>query len=402
MRKVLFIALILAAAMLFATAHAVEVAPSEESPTGFAVTFTFEDPEAARVRLYGEWAYCDPDDTSIVYSNDEWLPGLLNNGGSYYDLVKGEDGVWSVTVPLPNGLFGYRFYVGGEGDELNDVSNATITWDPANKPKNMDEEMRTDQRGDYYLSTVYVPFDPEKQTDDYTVQAPRTDEYKGSIVFLKLSDDTVGEQNLTLYLPYNFDADREQPYKLFVLFHGGGGFYANWVNNGAADNIADNLIAEGKFDTDTVILMPDGTAMGFNRDNVDNFLVNTVQPFLYDNYNVSPDVADHAFCGLSSGGGLTSGVMVFHTDDYKYYYEMSGARMGCGIEDADYEPLVGKDIVIRMTAGPLDIAKGDVEGVLAVLDALGIPHTSAFDGVGHSWFTWRINLADYLENYLWK
>ena len=36
------------------------------------------------------------------------------------------------------------------------------------------------------------------------------------------------------------------------------------------------------------------------------------------------------------------------------------------------------------------------------LDSLGIPNTRAFDGVGHSWFTWRINLADYLENYLWK
>ncbi len=401
MKKWLCVTLVAAMMAIPSMAVSGEVMESEDSPTGYVAVFTYDDAEASRVRLYGEWAYCKADDPSVVYPNEEWEPGMINNGGSYYEMEKGEDGVFSVSVPLPNGLFGYRFYIGGEG-ELNDVKDATVSWDPANKPQNMDDEMQEGQGGDYYLSTIYVPFDAEKQTDDYTVQAPREDEYKGTVEFLTLSNDTVGEQKLALYLPYNFDANREEPYKLFILFHGGGGFYANWVNNGAADNIADNLIAEGKFDDDTLILMPDGTAMSFNPDNIHEFLVGTVQPYLYENYNVSEAVEDHAFCGLSAGSGLTSGILVHYTDDYKYYYNMSGARRGSGIEDEDYAFLKEKDVVIRMTAGPLDIALDDVEGVLAVLESYEIPVTKAFDGVGHSWFTWRINLADYLENYLWK
>lgn len=398
-----WVACLLTAGMILSavTVYGEEVIESPDSPTGYEVVFTYEDADASRVRLYGEWAYVDPDDNSVVIPNEEWVPGLLNSGGSYYELEKGEDGIWSVSVPLPNGLYGYRFYIDGEG-ERNDISDAKITWDPANKPQNMDEEMQEGQGGDYYLSTVYVPFDAEKQTEDFTVQAPREDEYKGTVEFFKLSNDTVGEQNLTLYLPYNFDPEREEPYKLLVLFHGGGGFYANWVNNGAADNIADNLIAEGKFDDDTLILMPDGTAMGFNPDSVAEFLLGTVQPYLYENYNVSEDPQDHAFSGLSAGSGLTSGILIHYTDNYKYYYNMSGARRGCGIEDGDYEFLKDKDVVIRMTAGPTDIALDDVVGVLEILDSYGIPNTSAFDGTGHCWFTWRINLADYLENYLWK
>jgi hypothetical protein len=52
-----------------------------------------------------------------------------------------EPGIWAYTLPLPNGTWVYRFYVGGvENAELTDRPDAEQVWDPTNPPLLYDYE----------------------------------------------------------------------------------------------------------------------------------------------------------------------------------------------------------------------------------------------------------------------
>lgn len=100
------------------------VVKSEDSPTGYYVTFRYKDPDSGRVRIYGEWAFSDLDHSTVVTSlnatPEEWQDGYTvwqTSGWPTADMVLDEEtGIWSYTIPLPNGTYNYRFYVGGAED----------------------------------------------------------------------------------------------------------------------------------------------------------------------------------------------------------------------------------------------------------------------------------------------
>ena len=44
-----------------------------------------------------------------------------------------------------------------------------------------------------------------------------------------------------VYLPYGYDAEREQPYRTIYVLHGGGQDESDWLGIGSVQNIIDNL-----------------------------------------------------------------------------------------------------------------------------------------------------------------
>lgn len=418
MKKLLLVLAIIVCMLAGSCALAEPVVFQDEaSLTGYSVTFTFDDPDAALVQLYGEWAWIDAEDASIKYTDAEWNPTVRNFGGTTYDMVKGEDGLWTVTVPLPNGLFGYRFLVSDGTSE-----KPANSWDPTNLPINVQtlngEEMLAGEGNDYYLSTIYVPFDAEKQTTDLTIQAPRTDEYKGTLEFIKLEESLYP---FTVYLPYNFDVNREEPYKLYILYHGGGGFYANWVNNGGCQNIVDNLIAEGRFGTDTVILMPqlsfsvEGSKYNYFENGWSQeaqwkanmhdtaCIREAVLPYMYEHYNVSEAAEDHAIGGLSGGAVFTSAAAVELDDLFGYYHWMSGCVFSNNVTLNQVVRMEKEGKKFYFSCNPIDMCYGEIETNVNDLTAMGYDHMGYTDlGTGHCWHSWRLHLANYLENILWK
>jgi len=54
------------------------------------------------------------------------------------------------------------------------------------------------------------------------------------------------DRDFWVYTPAGYDGRRKQPYPVFFLLHGLGDEANSWIENGAANVILDNLIAQGK------------------------------------------------------------------------------------------------------------------------------------------------------------
>jgi hypothetical protein len=209
------------------------VIKSEDSPTGYFVTFRYKDPNASRVRIYGEWAFSAFDQASFVTSENatpwQWKDGdtiWSTKGWPTADMIKNEKtGVWSYTIPLPTGTWNYRFYVGGTANaELTDYSNAVMIADPNNKHYIFDPNA-TNLSPEQCLTSIYVPYDDIKQAKTLPryEEAPRSSE-NGTVLFERVKLANGLQTSYGIYLPYRYNPARKQPYPILVLFHGGGGY----------------------------------------------------------------------------------------------------------------------------------------------------------------------------------
>lgn len=405
------------------------VIASPDSPTGYYVTFRYKAPDATRVRIYGEWVFSDPDYSTIVTglnaTPDEWQDGYTvwqASGGSPQwptnDMVLNEEtGVWSYTIPLPNGTWNYRFLVGGSPEaDITDTTDAYWAYDPNNIPflADYDEELTTEQ----YLTSVYVPYDPEKQANSACVeeQAPRDGE--NGTVFYETAVSSGGiETSYAVYLPYEFDVEREEPYPILVLFHGGGGYDGSWMNNGLV-NILDNMIAEGRLEP-TIVVTPNGSDFpdpdySWDRPAIMEYVVNTILPHMTEEYNASNDPARRALGGLSQGGACIMNGYFNNTESFGYYIAMSAPMRGNVYPDYEKEEL--KDVKLFMGFGLYD----HVATRAFYNEAIAANESSTYDYVwglgqagvsfmikndlpyGHQWALWR-ELAVYaFDNFLWK
>src|SRR6185295_16423267 len=135
----------------------------------------------------------------------------------------------------------------------------------------------------------------------------------------------------------------------FYLFHGAGDIESGWTLIGRANNILDNLIAEGKA-RPMVVVMPLGHAIQsfyagpakagtppinpgdaaaeagagalspFARD-----LLDDVMPMIEKTYKVSTKADDRAIGGLSMGGGQTINIAFNRPAFFRYVVLMSPA-----------------------------------------------------------------------------
>lgn len=450
MKRIMYLALLLCGCLLlgatagaatyegytqaeFDALEATTVVASADSPTGYYVTFRYKDPDADRVRIYGEWKFSDLAHASVSTSlnamPEDWQDGYTiwkTDGWPTSDLVKNEaTGVWSYTIPLPTGTWGYRFYVGGtEGAELVDYTDAVITWDPNNLSLLYDYEA-DDLSNDEYLSYVYVPYDEGKQalTTPREEEAPRDGE-NGDAFFEMVTNDDGFEASFGVYLPHGFDKERAEPYPVLVILHGGGGSESSWFNSGALDNILDNMIAEGRLEP-TVVITPNGTDTDWDRPLLMDNIVGHILPFAEENYNVSTDISRRAMAGLSMGGATTAYAMFHNTDDFQYFLHMS-PPMTLDVEP-DYTIAALKDRTIFFGYGMYDFVKlrslyylhsiesgepalvsearrpeGSVYEYLMALSNEGIAFTNYELPYGHDWVLWRKCAVYILDNLLWN
>ena len=403
---------------------------SDDSPTGYYVTFRYTDAEAQRVRIYGEWMFSDLEHatvgTSLNATPEEWQDGYTIWGTGNWptaDMTKDEEtGIWSYTIPLPNGTWNYRFYVGGSLDaDVADYTDAVMASDPSNPPMlyNSEEE---NLAGEEYLSSIYVPWDAEKQANTVRVEeeAPRDSE-NGEAFFSEVmaADDVLA--TFGIYLPYGFDAAREEPYPVLVMMHGGGGVESSWFNNGLV-NILDNVIAEGRLEP-TVVVTPNGSDAGFG--NVDS-IVNYILPYMVENYNVSVDPNRRAIAGLSAGSTTTMHAFFHYTDEFQYYMPMSAVLVnsigldytvegladktlwfGYGLYDfvklaGVFRPAEEEGAEMEALWGGNALRAGNIYQYFVDLGNAGIPFTQLELPYGHVWALWRQCAVYMFDNVLWQ
>ena len=380
---------------------ATEVWASAESPTGYFVTFRLPDADYGRVRIYGEWCFTDLHRVSRVSGSDpdpwHWKPGdfVCCNGAGWptAEMTLNENGVWEYTIPLPCGSWDYRFILGGDPDTaVADTAGATLSWDPSNVPFHAAlKDMSEYTSGDDHMSTIYVPFDPEKQIDDFSIEAPRDGE-NGTLSFVQVNEELAP---LQVYLPYGYDAEREQGYK--VVYLAANMATNTWFGLGVAGNILDNAIAEGLMEPVVAVCSPYSSY---------DAIVNTYVPYILENYNVSGDPQDWAITAYSASGVFPT-TAIFDPDHFGWCAPMSTyANQGMIPEGADFADPILKDKHILYVQAMFETYWGQMldehPALLIGLHDNGIEFATCWPLGTHAWSVWRQGLTYMCTEWLWK
>lgn len=168
-------------------------------------------------------------------------------------------------------------------------------------------------------------------------------------------DQSVVKKQAKVYLPYGYDANRERPYNVFYLMHGGGGDLRFYFDDNSDETMIgilfDNMIANGDLEP-CIIVAPTynndkssddwGNASKYGKE-----LVNDLIPSFESNYNTAykkesgnnistkekATRLNRAFGGFSMGGATTWGIFETCLTQVGYFLPISGTY-NTGNEDA--------------------------------------------------------------------
>ena len=380
------------------------VVADEASPSGYTTTFVYEDAEAESVNLMGTFGFhTEGGQVGILpeeyISGKDYVPGLFRCSNSDtaitepMEKVEGTD-YWTVSLYLPSGRYLYNYNVNGSEETFPD---------PANPPM----ESTAQAGGSIHLSTVMVPYDEKQGTSlNFDFLLPN-EEAAGELTYADYTDINGNLAGLAIYLPFGYDADREEPYPTLYLSHGFGGSEMEWFASGATNYLFDNLIAEGKVEP-TVVVTMNNTNYIWDFDVIEKNVMNCILPFMEENYNVSAEPKGRAFGGLSMGGMTTSHMYYDDATNFGYFGIFSGADSRVNIQFLDQEALNTPTIMVG--AGCYDFALDPHFGMgyfalqqfVSQMGAEHIPFDYYVVKGGHDWSVWPQLLKIFAENYLWR
>ena len=326
-------------------------------------TFTLTAAAAKAVTVTGSWGLSD---TNISYP-------LAQSGAN-----------WTVVLgPLTPGIYSYKFTV--DGVATRDPFNInTVHSDPT-------------------LTTFLVP---GASAAFLTPHAGA----KGKLSILNYhSKVTQTQRSATVWTPPGYSTKRAAAYPTFYLIHGGGGDYLDWVQQGDADVILDNLYDTHKLKP-MVVVMVDGNIPGSTGlPEADSFapeLIDSVVPAVQKSFHVSTSPARRALAGLSLGGLQTFNTLLTNPGFFRYVGDFSSGYFPAVIDQLRAtdgallsNPAVNAETrLFRIYVGnPMDIAYTNNIATRALFDQYGVHYTFAgsFKTGGHVWTTWQHDLDDF-------
>ena len=284
-------------------------------------------------------------------------------------MVKQADNRWRLTLgPLEGGSYYYKFIV--DRVDRKDTNNPTSTISEVN------------------WSTFYVPGSGLRAEFTGDV-AP---ESRGEVTVMSFTSTAAGSPTRTanVWTPPGFDANREQPYPVFYLQHGGGQTWSDWIDVGRAAQILDNHYLRGSIPP-MVVVMANGNGVNFQ-----NELYQRLIPATEATYNTASRPDKRAIAGLSAGSALAMTAL----------YSTPGQFAYVGAFSAFSNPPASANVtLINEGTKLLRIYSGDIQdftyqntlNMVAALQNRGINHEFApFIAGPHSWDVWQKALIDFL------
>jgi S-formylglutathione hydrolase FrmB len=287
-------------------------------------------------------------------------------------LTKVTDSVWMGTTagPMEEGFHYYRLTV--DGGTFNDPG--TLNFYGSTRWESGIEIPAHDQ--DFY-ALKNVPHGHVHQ-----------------ILFPSKSTNT--SRRAFVYTPPGYEKENTKRYPVLYLQHGWGEDETAWTNQGRANLIMDNLIAEGKIKP-FVIVMTYGTTndirpgggglRNFDIKPFQTVLLDELIPYVDANFRTIANQANRAMAGLSMGGFETKTISLARSDVFSYYGLLSGGT---------YKPEEIKDKskvkLIFMSSGSFE----NPDGVTKAADSLKAAGFNAVSYVSpntrHEFQTWRRSL----------
>jgi enterochelin esterase-like enzyme len=302
-------------------------------------------------------------------------------------LVKGADGVWSVTVgPLEPEIYAYNFTIDG-----------VRTIDPGNP------HVKTGSTPSTISSLLEVPGDHAAFYDGQPVPHGeiRTHWYESNSLHTL--------RRLTVYTPAGYDRNAPSQYPVLYLFHGANADETAWTRLGRVNLILDNLIAQGKVKP-LLVVMPFGygvapgspaPAGSSNTAEFERDLLGDVIPFIDARYRTYGDREHRAIAGLSMGGGESLEIGLNHLELFSYVGGFSAALRPANFETAfarlvrDAKSSNRQLHVLWFGCGTDDSLYASSQSFSKFLEKAAIEHTFYSSEGAHTWMVWRRYLKEF-------
>lgn len=301
--------------------------------------------------------------------------GLGGRGGT--DLTRGEDGVWTGTTagPLDEGFHYYHLTV--DGGTFNDPGAlnfyGSTRWESG-------IEVPAHDRDFYALKDV-----PHGRVQQILFPSPSTGAPRRAFV----------------YTPPGYELDPSTRYPVLYLQHGWGEDETAWTNQGHANLIMDNLIAEKKIKPFLIVMtygmtneIRFGGLRNFKIDPFETVLVKELIPYVDAEFRTLSDQPNRAMAGLSMGGMETKMITLRNLDTFSRIGLFSGGV----ITPEDVEKTEGfrdKVEVVFCSCG----SKENPDRIRAnseALTAAGIENTAYVSPeTAHEFLTWRRSLREF-------
>lgn len=214
------------------------------------------------------------------------------------------------------------------------------------------------------------------------------------LLFPSLSTNT--SRKAFVYTPPEYQKENKKKYPVLYLQHGWGEDETAWSNQGHANLIMDNLIAEGKIQPFIIVMtygMTNTAKFGkireFKIDTFQTVLVDELIPYVDANFRTIAKQSHRAMAGLSMGGMETHTITLNKPDVFSYYALLSGGT---------YTPEEIKDKskvkLIFLSCGSKERPEG-VKNAVVALKAAGYNAVSyVSENTAHEFLTWRRSLLE--------
>jgi enterochelin esterase family protein len=332
----------------------------------------------------------------------------LDIGAVKYDLKKDTSGVWTgESAPQDEGFHYYQLNI--DGASVPDPGS--LYYYGASRWGSGIEIPAKDQ--DFY-AVKNVPHGQLRETQYY-------------------SNTTKSVRRVYIYTPPGYEKDTKK-YPVLYLQHGMGENETGWGNQGHANLIMDNLIAEGKAVPFIIVMenssinmsgMPRGPRpggapqSGAGQPNAaapapgngprmggfgggmnfaaefEKILFNDLIPFVESNFRVVGDQAHRAMAGLSMGGMQTHSIVVANPDKFAYVGMFSsGTFVPSEIKDIDSFKKNTK--VVFMSFGGREGGAARIGAAAEEWTKVGVKGISYVSPeTAHEWQSWRRSLHEF-------
>jgi enterochelin esterase-like enzyme len=295
--------------------------------------------------------------------------GLGGQGGTR--LVKGADGFFTGTTagPMDEGFHYYHLTI--DGGVFNDPGAlnyyGSTRWESGIEIPAKDQE---------FYALKGVPHGHVQQ-----------------ILFPSKSTST--SRRAYVYTPPGYGKGNKR-YPVLYLQHGWGEDETAWSNQGHANLILDNLIAEGKTKPFIIVMtygMTNEIKWGGIRDfKIDAFqtvLTDELIPYVDANFLTLADRDNRAMAGLSMGGMETHAITLNKPELFGYYALLSGGTFSTA--ELKDKP---KPRLIFISCGSKEKPEGVINAVTALKEAGYHAVAYVSPKTGHEFQTWRRSLHE--------
>jgi enterochelin esterase-like enzyme len=295
--------------------------------------------------------------------------GLGGRGGTR--LAKGSDGLWWGTTegPMDEGFHYYNVNI--DGGRFNDPGTlnfyGSTRWESG-------IEIPAHDRDFYALKNV-----PHGKVEQILFPSPSTNTSRRAFV----------------YTPPGYDKETKKKYPVLYLQHGWGEDETAWSNQGHANLIMDNLIAEKKIDPFIIVMTYGmtnqmrfgGGLRNFKVDTFQTVLIDELIPYVDANFRSIAKQSHRAMAGLSMGGFETHSITLNKPEVFSYYGLLSGGTYTP--EELKDKPKVK---LIFLSCGSKERPDG-VKSAATALKTAGFNAVSyVSENTAHEFLTWRRSL----------